>query len=338
MKSLTGYSLVLSVLAVALFQGCASSPEQSGVVPFAKPAQQAVSAAQREYDQGKAWLTQGELSQAMRSLDRCLQLEPTHVEALNAKASILATQGNLAQASRTLTRALTIDDARAHVHYNMGLVKRMQGDLPGARIAFQRVIELDAAHTNARNALTSLPAIGNTVAQPLSPTVAQTGHMSLVRVPRSDAQYPSMASIASTGGLPVAVGSQLVVPESVAIAARLDTEARIVVLNARGVSQLARTLSVQWRDQGAQVSRAYNRDKLDMRQTRIYYRPGYENEARQIAQRLPVQASVVPASAGAKRELLVIIGKDMRGYKLTDAGWESSAIVLGDAGGDKPGG
>jgi hypothetical protein len=378
------YSLMFTALSMAL-AGCMSPRQTIGgyttapltaggskaadaiqtakIVPFTRTRDGLTDAASH-YDVAKFWLAQGRSPLALEALDRALAADPTHVESLNARASIRAANGDLRGAQADLMDAITLAPERAHLHYNQGLLKRMQQDDAGAQAAFRQALSLDPSHQGARaaivgtpmarsaspvqaagvsasegthTALVTVPAVDAPVTRnvsaesepqvPVSLTVPQ-GSLTVQRIePISDVGARAARSTESVGlsevqvlRMPSAVGAQLIYPQQATdtLAVR---DARIDIANGNGMTGLAKALRAQLKSNGLAVASISNWSNFEQPVTRVYYRVGYEQTARDIARKLPVNAAIAPLQTASARDVVVVLGRDMRSYRPTAMGW-----------------
>jgi Tfp pilus assembly protein PilF len=399
--------------------------------------------AERHYQVAKYWLGQQRTTEALISLDRAIRLDPTHAEALNARASVKASQADFSGARLDLDQALAAKSERSHLHYNSGVLHRMMGYPEAARAAFERALRLQPDHPEA---LMAMAALGSSLGEAkVTQPVESSNHSSLVRIPdsasepsqtfslerlresaaktargtldviRAEAQSQKGDSkggvVASEAALPAApnatgriagqapavvpgpsealnsslmvrrlvdevpvqdleapeplvikaaassemgestvlliskprtelpsfrelrvIGATLEVvtttvgsPSVIAIAPTTVDSARIDVANGNGINGMARALRGQLRGIGVQVATISNWGNFNQPVTRVLYRDGYEQAARELADRLPVQAELVAVARLPRtdRDVVVVLGRDMRGYRATVSGWES---------------
>jgi tetratricopeptide (TPR) repeat protein len=309
-------------------------------------------AVQPLYDEARRLIALQQWVAAMQSLDRLLTIEPTHVEALNARASLRAQYGDLAGAQADLRAAIDLDASRAHLHFNMGLVHQMRAEPSAARRAFERAVELDSGHERARLALASmavdvpvgLPSISTTTAAPPSPVVSVPSqavsepaasasasapeHDSVIRVVNGDAAAvndpgrvrlePAQASQGTARNDVVIVRAE---PPTQASAGSQDSaadasllEARVAIANGNGVAGLARALKVQLAQLGPYSTTARNWVNFEQRETRVFHRPGFGLVAVRVSQALPVEAptAILNPALMGDRDVLVVLGQDIK--------------------------
>lgn len=128
--------------------------------------------------------------------------------------------------------------------------------------------------------------------------------------------------------LPTAVGAQLVYPQQPATDTLAATDARIDIANGNGVNGLAKALRTQLRGNGLTTASISNWSNFDQRVTRVYYREGFEQTAQALARKLPVNATVSPLQGPSQRDVVVVLGSDMRSFRLTSAGWVENTASL----------
>jgi tetratricopeptide (TPR) repeat protein len=377
--------------------------------------------AERHYAVAKYWLKQNQREEALASLDRVLAIDPRHVEALNARASIRADQGALELARIDLDQALALAPDRQHLRDNRKLLSQLieaqpkvlartptaRAVVPAAQVsrptaqepaptpqspspvaqAFSAAVQVQettaqiqvsneqvqvqgapavatlepapvmvvtpSVPTSQASAITAsgltvirVPAEGSesarsenpvvTIAPPAPAPVLQIssgGHESLVRIPSFEALPMAALEPRPIQDLRI-VGATLdasvvasAAPAIIAIAPQPAEAARIDVANGNGINGMARALRGQLRSVGVQVATISNWSNFNQPITRVLYRQGYEQAARELAQHLPVQVELVATDRlpRAGRDVMVVLGRDMRGYRATAFGWESLA-------------
>jgi tetratricopeptide (TPR) repeat protein len=101
----------------------------------------------------------GRHGEAIKLIDRAIQIRNDVPAYHNNLGSILRSQGNLANAAMCYRRALTLKPDYAEAHNNLGNTLRSQGDLAAAVSHYERALALNPvfaeAHTNLGNALFS---------------------------------------------------------------------------------------------------------------------------------------------------------------------------------------
>jgi tetratricopeptide (TPR) repeat protein len=276
---------------------------------------------------------------AMQGLDKALTVDPSHVESLNARASLRAQFGDLSGALTDLQAAIGIDPSRAHLHFNLGLVHQLRADQPAARQAFERTLNLKPSHERARLALASGAVTAQAVApQAPSPLVnpGRTGtlaagasqpgnapvadvsvaptHDSLIKVTSADeaskSKDPDRVRVENQPTAQSPARSDIVVVQtSPARQARTDAqdsstesdrvEVRIAIANGNGVAGLARALKAQLAEVGPYLTTTRNWVNFEQRETRVFHRPGFELVANKVSQALPVEAPTAVLSPAA---------------------------------------
>ena len=140
---------------------------------------------------------------------------------------------------------------------------------------------------------------------------------------------PATPVIRVTGAQLDLAPQQARTPAIIAIAPQPAEAARIDVANGNGINGMARALRGQLRAVGVQVATISNWSNFNQPVTRVLYREGHEQAARDLAQRLPVSVELVAVTRlpRADRDVMVVLGRDMRNYRPTASGWESMAQV-----------
>jgi predicted O-linked N-acetylglucosamine transferase (SPINDLY family) len=113
--------------------------------------------AQRAFQLGNAFRTQGQTDQAIAHYERALSLNPDYAEVHNNLGLALAAQGRIDRAITHYERALSLNPDYAKAHNNLGLVYMAQGRIDQAIAHYERALSLNPddalAHNNLGNAL-----------------------------------------------------------------------------------------------------------------------------------------------------------------------------------------
>ena len=91
---------------------------------------------------------------------------------------------------------------------------------------------------------------------------------------------------------------------------------QVLVANASGVSGAAGKITTQLKDKGYTTLPATNAKQTGVATTTVYYQPGYEAQAGQVAQSLGVTTTAAmpsppPVASLGEADVLVVVGKDL---------------------------
>ena len=100
------------------------------------------------------------LEQALRYINKGIEIEPGLPNAHNSKGSVLHKMGRLEEAKTAFQEALRLNPNYANAHFNLGLVLYQTGDAAGAVQEYQTVLKIDPNHEMARQNLRGLQGIG----------------------------------------------------------------------------------------------------------------------------------------------------------------------------------
>lgn len=98
--------------------------------------------AEAHYARGSIFHAQGQLQPALKSYDRALALDATHVEALASRAGVLVDLERSAEARRDIEALGKVSGQDPRGWYLKALLDEREGRLPEARAALQQVTEL----------------------------------------------------------------------------------------------------------------------------------------------------------------------------------------------------
>lgn len=82
-------------------------------------------------------------SEALESLDRAIELDPSNADSHNRRGSVLASLNRFVEALESLDRAIELNPTNAYFHSNRGYVLGILQHYTEALASFDRVIELD---------------------------------------------------------------------------------------------------------------------------------------------------------------------------------------------------
>lgn len=99
--------------------------------------------ARAHYMLSAARLSSGEYRQALRSVDRALELDPEMAQALNARGAILATLGRMPEAAASFERGIAVRPDLWEAHENLGSVLMAQDRADEAMASWRRALEFN---------------------------------------------------------------------------------------------------------------------------------------------------------------------------------------------------
>jgi len=118
-----------------------------------RPGDRPVPAQPAALDAARALLAARRFDAALAELERLLDSEPEHVEALVLKATVLRRQRRLAEAKRLLERALTLDPRCTEGWLELGTCYRLEDDPFWARFFLRMANAVDPANADVWNEL-----------------------------------------------------------------------------------------------------------------------------------------------------------------------------------------
>lgn len=203
--------------------------------------------------------------------------------------------------------------------------------IPASRLT---VIRVSAEGPESARSETLVVTIAPPAPDPVS-QIASGGHESLVRIPSFEALPMATLEPRPIQDLRV-VGASLetpvvasAAPAIIAISPPPTDGARIDVANGNGISGMARALRGQLQAVDIPLAISSSWTNFSQPVTRVMYREGYEQAARELAERLAVTVELVAVCRlpRANRDIVVVLRRDMRNYRPTASGWESMAGV-----------
>ena len=111
---------------------------------------------------GNIYYRRGQLSEARRSYERALELDPEQTEARYNLANLLDDSGETELAISELRRVVNRSPEFADAHFNLGVILARVGGVSQARRHFRRYLELDGASSWAGRARDFLDALFET--------------------------------------------------------------------------------------------------------------------------------------------------------------------------------
>ena len=312
-------------LLLPLLPGCASQTPNTtaqGLLFQVEPAREAPPAtspleAIALYQDARRDLDAGERVAAIAKLRRIRQLDPSHLDAANVLAVVLAEAGDLTGALAQLQAVLAIRPDDAVATANLVLVAGRLAERRGKAVALA---------ANNRAAVITSPATTSAV----PPTAIRSTNTVAPSAEPVIGESKSATSAKKTGGGATGRSS------GVGGATPTPTPARIEFRNSTTVNGLARRLSKHCAS-GLFVERVRiaNWGAARLQQSEIQYRSGHETEANETARRLGMPSSALreQPSLGEGIDLRILIGTDMARH---DHGAGCSAPAEGPTSGSSP--
>lgn len=109
-----------------------------------------VDASQAFYQDAVAYLNQGKISEAIASLEKCLQINPSFVAAYQLAGDILQSQGKLSEAIAAFNKAITFAPGSCEeAHNKLGITLVMHGRAEEAIAAFRSAVNIRPNYVDA---------------------------------------------------------------------------------------------------------------------------------------------------------------------------------------------
>lgn len=241
-------------------------------------------------------------SDAMLAYRKALLAEPTHVDARNGMASILAEQGDLKGAIALWQGLIAERGSDAYLFSNLGQAYFMNGQYAEAQLAQERACLLDPA--TARHW------------QLLASTLAKIGDAErALRMQRQalallEHDLPTDAGVAGVAGL-----AQVTLTEGVdgmLTLRRVEPVNSVEIANGNGVPGMARATARRVTDPALRVARVSNAAGFAVQRTRIEYRPAARTAARRLAQQVQPNAVLIAAPRSLSTDLRLVLGRNAR--------------------------
>lgn len=96
---------------------------------------------QRQIEEGRRHLAEGETAGALECFEKALGLNPRSSAAKTGKATALARRGDLREAERLLREALPLNPDPCRIHHELGRISQQRGDFRQAITEFKLGIE-----------------------------------------------------------------------------------------------------------------------------------------------------------------------------------------------------
>lgn len=332
MKARTG---ICASLCGSLLLGCSSFPSLSGLFGEREPApvMRVAKDADAEYRRGKRLHLAGQYGDAQKAYLNALAIDPAHAEARNGLAALIGASGDLDRAIAMLTE-LSTNYPASHVYANLGHALQLKGRDFDARDAFQRAVDLDPGNQNARKRLLALDeklqgtAVAVIEEKPLEPAAAEKATIESVGPAMYAMRYPdgpqpvppvepAVAAEVPTPAIEALVapaGAQVVVPAVAQARVPRSRALPVELVNANGVTGLARQLRSLLPGDEWRVVRTRNHENFAVGATRIEYAPKYRKDAQQFAQDVGIAAKLRVNEELQGARLRIVLGRDCRDF------------------------
>lgn len=267
------------------------------------------------------------VEQALDAYARAAKSAPDSAEVQNRLGLALARHGRIEGAIMALRRAVALAPDRAPLLNNLAYALLLDGRADEASAMFRLTLAVDPAHEIASRNLAHLnqhlPVAAAKAPAPVAATVANDAVVVVAAMPAAAAVNtvaPPVAASTRPEPMPESIAAPPAVasdgPSVTSEAAPLQPRPdhfSIEIMNGNGVGGAAARLRNLLQEQGIHVRRVANLPPYRSVSTQVLYRPGKIEQARLIAQRMPVHADVLAAPAGSTlADLRVVIGHDAR--------------------------
>lgn len=318
MKASTG---LCASLCGSLLLGCSSFPSLSGLfggsVPT--PVLRASKNADAEYQRGKQLHLAGQYGEAQQAYLAALAIDPDHAAARNGIAALIGANGDLDRAIAILAD-LSQRDPASHVYANLGYAYQLKGQPLDARDAYQRAVDLDPDNDRARERLLALDRKLLEAQTPNAVIEGKVPESSLVTQAALQSVGPSMYALRYPNEYPTAIAIpepkvDLPTPIPVSGGATHRHSLPIELVNANGITGLARQLRSLLPNDEWRVVRTRNHAHFKLGATRIEYVPMYRSDAEHFATEIGigVRFRANPDLQGPR--LRIILGNDCKNFE-----------------------
>jgi thioredoxin-like negative regulator of GroEL len=312
-----------AALGALLVSGCAVQP--SSTQPQVKPVLEVRHSGLQPdgyYQLGRFLQTQGRYEDAGEAYRKALALDPKNADAHNGMGSLHALHGRYAEAHAEFAAALAQSPDNAAVLNNIGYTLLLERKAQEAVAPLQKAAQLEPENARYRANLE----VAN---QHQSPGPAEALAAAAPATFDAVSAHPQSAgsSVTRTAGeadpvrlVPIGPNAfELVVPPRRASAPVLASlpvtpSARPVfeVSNGNGATGMARRVGLQLATAGVKVARLTNQIPYGEVTTQVFYRPGHEKAAVELAWRIPGHPPVA-ASIGLRSgiEVRLVLGREL---------------------------
>jgi tetratricopeptide (TPR) repeat protein len=297
-------------------------------------AAQAALGAEHAYLVGRTHHLERRPEQALRYYQAALQAAPTHVDARNGMASLLAEQGELDQAI-ALWETLTADAAgpeSAYMVSNLGYAYFLRGQLTLAQAALEKACLLDPLNYRAWHHLGNVlgksgehqraEAMYRQAAALLghdfkadyavAPRAGVAAIDSALKAAREDQdQRWAQTEVRQTEG-GVFILRRIEADGAVRLAAAPSARAMLEIRNGNGVGGMARKLARSMNEGGTRVVRLSNQKGYGVKYSRIEYTAAFKGTAQRLAERTGATRLLQVENVGGV-DIRLVLGRDMAG-------------------------
>ncbi|HEU5297335.1 MAG TPA: LytR C-terminal domain-containing protein [Burkholderiaceae bacterium] len=308
--------------------GCATpTPEAWRVVPRYRVTHAGTGAAQGYFALARKYEGEGRVGLALVAWRKAALEAPDDVEILDALGIAEARQGFHDRAIATLRRASALAPPQAARLNNLGYALLLDGRNDEARRVLLEALALEPQHAQARTNLSRLEPIGAVAAVAFAVPVPNSFSVADLQTAASQQPADGIRLIAqpTTGPLPLSStpGTSATVPAiATEVRSALSEEAhpvnlhavRIQIANGNGIPGMAARLASWLRRSGLEnAMHLSNLPPYDSPSTVVHYRPGFAEQAREIARRMQPGAMVAQQPGDARgADVRVVIGRDAR--------------------------
>lgn len=135
------FGLILIVAACAAPSKGTTRPTPTSSVSVPTPMES--DTPQKVYEQGAAYLEQGQVQKAMAVFEKLAASHPEQSVIYNALGVVYRRQGMLDKAVEAYKKAISLQDRYVEAHYNLGIAYRENGQFQSAETEYNRAITLD---------------------------------------------------------------------------------------------------------------------------------------------------------------------------------------------------
>jgi tetratricopeptide (TPR) repeat protein len=266
------------------------------------------------YEAGKAHLGHGRLGLAHEEFRRALASEGPNLRTLNALAIVYDELQRFDLAARYYAHALQLDPHAPQTLNNYGRSLLRQGKpeqalplIERARLAAEEGEALEVVQANLDLARLRL-------AQPLPARAAPPGDGRGLRIERTGLGESTLRTTATAEAVatPPAPSPAVARPATVEIA------------NGAGRRHMAARMADHLRGHGVNVNRLLNEQHYRWERSQIRFRPGFEEAARELRARLPIEVAMEESDVPL-RDVRLTLGADL-------AAFDAALLAGGDGG------
>jgi tetratricopeptide (TPR) repeat protein len=322
MKARTG---ICVSLCGSLLLGCSSFPSLSGLFDRERttPALRVAKDPDAEYQRGKRLHLAGQYADAQKAYLSALAIDPSHAEAKNGMAALIGANGDLDRAIGLLVE-LSRDYPASHVSANLGHAYELKGRVVDAREAYQHAIDLDPGNESAQRRLLALdeklqgPVIVDVVIEKNLMPVPDRAQSKIESIGPSmyAMHYPTEPQRSSSAHASDDMTLKPVTEYANHVTPQQSRALPVELVNANGVTGLARHLRSLLPSETWNVVRTRNYDNFSLGVSRIEYFPSHRKEAQQFAQDIGIAGRLLANRDLQGARLRIILGHDCKNLEL----------------------